>query len=216
MLERVSQLIVEGRPVNLVTYGDSISSVNRSPGSFGGASRAEMNWAFQLQRLLAAEYPGANFVTRPFGVGGQNSYEGLGRFGWLKELDPHLVLIAFGTNDCDWHEIPPYCSAHAIKTLALGVRHDFSADVVIVAPECDPPAEPHMRHVDETVDALRKVAEEIGSPFVDMRAAMLRATDGGARYTDYHPSAGDVHPTDLGHALWAETVFDVLKSNIRR
>ena len=221
MLERVSQRIAPSPamsrgelPVNIVTYGDSISCVGRPKDYFGGASWERMNWAYQLQRLLATEFPGT-FVMKPFGVGGQNAYEGLGRFPWLAELDPHLVLIALGGNDCGWHEIPPYCSAHAIKPLALGIRHDFGAAVDILGPAGDCPTAKQTVHPDETIDALRKVAVEIGAPFVEIRAAMLAATDNGRLYTDFHHSLTDNHPNDRGHGLWAAAVFDVLKANIR-
>ncbi|HUW57196.1 MAG TPA: SGNH/GDSL hydrolase family protein [Planctomycetota bacterium] len=216
MLERTSQRLARGERIHVVSYGDSISNVGRQPDYHGGASCAEMNWAYQLQRLLAAEFPGANFVIKPFGVGGQNAYEGLGRFPWLAELDPDLVLIALGGNDCGWHEIPPYCSAHAVRTLALGVRHDFGADVVILGPAGDCPTAKQTVHLDETIDALRGVARDIVAPFVDIRAAMLRATDNGRLYADFHQSLTDNHPNDRGHGMWAAAVFETLKTHIRR
>ncbi|MFB3893021.1 MAG: SGNH/GDSL hydrolase family protein [Phycisphaerae bacterium] len=214
MLTKVSSLLARGEPVNIISYGDSISAVRTAPPYFGGASRAEMNWANQLGRLLGGQFPGGRFIIKPFGFGGQNAYEGLGRYEWLAALAPDLVLIALGGNDCGWHEIPPYCSAHAIKTLRLGIRHDFGADVVIMGPAGDCPAHGQMVHLDETIAALREVAAATDAPFVDIRAAVLAATDNGRLWTDFHGSLTDCHPNDKGHAVWATAVFDVLRRDI--
>ena len=215
MLERVSRLLAEGAQVKIVSYGDSISNVGRRADYHGGATRAEMNWAYQLQRLLEAAYPSGRFVIRPFGIGGQNAYEGLGRYEWLAPLEPDLVLLALGGNDCGWHEIPPCCSAHAIRTLVLGIRHDFQADVIVMGPAGDCPTAKQTIHLEETIEALRNTAAETAAPFVDLRAAILRATDGGRLWTDFHHSLTDCHPNDRGHGVWAAAVFEALRGRLR-
>ena len=78
MLERTSERIARGEAVNVISYGDSISTVK--PGYFGGASCAQMNWAHHLQPLHAPNYTRAPFFATPFGVGRQKPNERLGRF----------------------------------------------------------------------------------------------------------------------------------------
>jgi lysophospholipase L1-like esterase len=213
MLERVSKLIAEKKPVAFVSYGDSISTVRED--YFGGASKPEMNWAFQLARRLEERYPGVAFTARPFGVGGQNAYEGLGRFSWIAPLMGDLVIIGFGTNDSDWHELPPYATAHAVRTLVKGIRNDFKADVVVLAPAGHNPLDPNHGHTQSTHEALVQAAKETGAPLADVRAAILRATDGGRTWKDYHQSEFDCHPNDRGHSVWAKAVFETIEANLR-
>ena len=85
-----------------------------------------------------------------------------------------------------------------------------------MGPAGDCPAAKQMVHLDETIDALRTVAAQVGAPFVEVRAAMLSATGNGRRYTDFHQGLTDNHPNDAGHGLWARAAFDVLKANLRR
>ena len=102
-LPRTQRLIAEKKPIRVVAYGDSISEVGRSPRWHGGAGSSEANWGGQLVRLLAGAHPGARFKAVHFAIGGQNTYEGLGRLDGLEPLAPHLVLVAFGANDCCHH-----------------------------------------------------------------------------------------------------------------
>lgn len=214
MLQRVRQRMATGEPVTIVVYGDSISEVGRTPGYFGGASCAEAHWGNRLGDLLRQAYPGQAFLIKHFGVGGQNSYEGLGRLDWLTPYAPDLVLLAFGTNDCGWHPLCPTDTREAYWYLIGGVQERFGADVVVVGPGCDNPQDPVMRHVEETVAIIQSMAEEKGVPFVNIRQTMLAETHNGERWEQYHHSRQDCHPTDPGHQVWAQTVFSVLQREL--
>ncbi len=216
MFGKVNDLLDAGAPVTLVAYGDSICEAGDRPDWHGGASCFEQNWAQQLGRLLHEVYPDAVFAVKNYGVGGQNAYEGLGRFRWLKPFNPDLVLVEFGTNDVGYHPLPPEATALAIRTLVKGILHDYGADIVVLGPGGGNPLESEGCHLQETIDHLRVVADETGAPFVDIRAAILEATENGRRWTEFHPSAQDVHPNDRGHALWAKTVLEVLMQHVQR
>ena len=206
--------LAANQPVRIVLYGDSISEVGRTPGYFGGASRPEMNWGKQLQALLANEFPGRQFIVESFGIGGQNTYEGLGRLDWLDSYQADLVLIAFGANDCGWHPIPPESTQTAMTSLVEGIQFRSGSDVVIVGAGGDNPADPLMTHLAETLDAERKAAEAAGVPFVDLRRVMLDLTDNGKRWEAYHNGIQDCHPNDRGHGIWAVTVCEAIKRSV--
>ena len=101
MLPHAQQLIADKKPVRVVLYGDSISEV--APGWNGGAKTPETNWGAVLVKRLGEAYPGSTFTVHHFAIGGQNSYEGLGRLNGLEAFRPDLVLVAFGANDCCHH-----------------------------------------------------------------------------------------------------------------
>jgi lysophospholipase L1-like esterase len=205
-----------GKTVRIVAYGDSISEVGRTPNYFGGATCAEMNWAQQLGRLLWKGF-GKPMDVAHFAIGGQNAYEGLGRLDWLKPFEADLVLIAFGANDCGYHYIPPDATALAIASMIDGVRARHGADVVVFGPGGGNPAieDPKWQHLDETIDAIRKVALDKNAPFADVRAGILKETNNGARWVEYHNGPQDCHPNDAGHGVWARVAFDTIKPHLK-
>jgi lysophospholipase L1-like esterase len=214
MLKRVEDRFSRGQPVRVVAYGDSISEVGRTPGYFGGASCAEMNWAQQLGRMLRDHFAPRQFEILHFAIGGQNAYEGLGRLDWLRPLEPDLVILAFGANDCGYHFLPPDATAMATATMIDGVRARHGADVVVMLPGGDNPKQPTFRHWDETLAGLRKTAEVKNAPLADVRKAILGATDNGAAWEKYHNGPTDCHPNDAGHAVWARAVLQTILKDI--
>lgn len=209
MLPRTQQLIAEKKPVRVVLYGDSISEVKA--GWSGGAKTPEANWGAVLVKRLGEGYPASTFTIHHFAIGGQNSYEGLGRLDGLEAFKPDLVLVAFGANDCCYHYLIPEETKLALTTLATEIRKRFGADVVLVGTGGDNPLEPFFEHLDETVAAQRQAAAEAKVPFVDMRKAVLNATEEGKRWAEFHFNESNCHPTDKGHVVWAEAALTVIK-----
>jgi lysophospholipase L1-like esterase len=209
MLPRTQQLIAEKKPVRVVIYGDSISEVKQ--GWNGGAKTPESNWGAVLVKQLGEAHPGSAFSVQHFAIGGQNSYEGLGRLDGLEAFKPDLVLVAFGANDCCHHYLIPEETKLAQTTLCSEIRKRFSADVVLVGSGGDNPLKPFFKHLDETLAAQAQAAAEAKVPFVDMRAAVLAATEGGKRWAEFHFNADNCHPTNLGHVAWAEAAFAVIQ-----
>lgn len=213
MLDNIAARIAAGQSVKIVAYGDSISESGLSPGWFGGATSAELNWVHQLARLLAAAYPRVEFSADNFGIGGQNSYEGLGRLDWLTPYTPDLVLVAFGANDCGYHYLPPAATALALGSLVDGIKSRFpQADVALLGTGGENPLLPSWEHLEETLTATREVAAAKGVPFVDIQSAILQATEAGARWTDFHNAPQDCHPNDQGHGVWARAVFATVQN----
>jgi lysophospholipase L1-like esterase len=213
MLPRTQKLIADKQPVRVVLYGDSISEVKK--GWNGGAKTPEANWGAVLVKRLGEVYPGSTFTVQHFAVGGQNSYEGLGRLDYLEPLKPDLVLVAFGANDCCHHYLIPEETKLALATLATEIKKRFGADVALVGAGGDNPLKPFFRHLDETVTAQREAAAEAKVPFVDMRAAALKATEQGKRWGEFHLGADNCHPNDAGHLIWAQTALEVIQASLK-
>jgi len=209
-LPRFIHKLRTGQLVSIVAYGDSISEVGRTPRWYGGASTGDRNWAQQLGGILRRRYRDSSLLVHNFGIGGQNAYEALGRIDWLKPLSPDLVLIEFGANDCGWHPLPPECTEAAMATLIEWAREQTGADIAVLGLAGDNPRNSTMQHQDETRAVIRSVAQSAATPYIDLRTAMLIATDSGERWDEFHASAADCHPNDKGHRVWAEAVASAL------
>jgi lysophospholipase L1-like esterase len=206
-LSRTATKLREAKPLRIVAFGDSISEVGRSPQWHGGASTPAHNWAQQLAVLLRGAHRGSQIEVINAGIGGQNSYEGLGRIDILGALKPDLVLIEFGANDCAFHFLQPAETQLALTGMAQSIGAWFGADVAVMGTAGDNPLEPFFQHRDETVAATRAAAAAAAVPFVDMRAPVLAATENGARWAEFHLDAANCHPNDAGHRVWAQAVF---------
>jgi lysophospholipase L1-like esterase len=213
-LSRMRQKIAAGETVTLVLYGDSISEVGRSPRWNGGASAPAMNWGRCLASTLADCFPRATFTVRHFAIGGHNSYEGLGRLDGLAEFAPDVVFVQFGANDCQYHTLSPDQTYLAQKSLVDGIRHRHKCDVVVLGSGGDNPRAPFFDHLEETNKAIGRAASESGAVFVDVRAAVMKATRDGADWADYHLGHDNCHPNDAGHRVWADAVARELRKHL--
>ncbi|MEI6519200.1 MAG: SGNH/GDSL hydrolase family protein [bacterium] len=213
LLPHIQQLIADKKPIKVVIYGDSISEVKK--GWNGGAKTAEDNWGSVLVKRLGTAYPDSAFTVSFFAIGGQNSYEGLGRLDYLEPFKPDLVLIAFGANDCCYHYLVPEETQLALTTMASEIRKRYNADAVIVGTGGDNPLKPFFKHLDETLAAQKTAAIDAKVPFVDIRSAIMTATDGGKNWADYHFNTDNCHPTNKGHIIWAETTFNQILNNLK-
>ena len=209
-LPRTRQLVAEHKAINVVIYGDSISEVKK--GWSGGAKTPEANWGSVLVKRLSQEYPGSTFTLHHFGIGGQNSYEGLGRLDGLEALKPDLVLLAFGANDCCYHFLIPSETKLALVSLATGAHQRYGADVLLLCTGGDNPLKPFFEHLDETIAAQREAAAKAHVPFVDIRAAVLLATENGKKWAQFHLNEGNCHPNDKGHEVWADAAFKSIQA----
>ena len=88
-LARTRRLVAEKKPVRIVAFGDSISEVK--PRWNGGAKSPEANWAAVLVKRLGEAHPESAFTLRNFGVGGENTAEGLARLDGLADHAPDLA-----------------------------------------------------------------------------------------------------------------------------
>lgn len=194
--------------LKIAFLGDSISEVGRSPKWHGGASSPEKNWSILTAQAIEAS-TGSRVSIGHFGIGGQNTYEGLGRLDVLEPFAPDVVVVAFGANDCCHHFLIPEETKAALLAIVHEVKQRFQAEVVIVGTGGDNPLKPFFRHLEETLQAQKEAASESAVPFVDIREAILAATLGGRRWAEYHLGEDNCHPNDNGHQVWAEALRPV-------
>jgi lysophospholipase L1-like esterase len=207
-MRRVAALIREKKPVTIVLWGDSISEVGRSATWNGGASAPEKNYGSVLVRELRTRFPQSTFTLIHAGIGGQNTYEGLGRLDSLAALKPDLVVVGFGTNDTCYHFLQPEETGRAMEEMLKRIKP--IAEAVCVGTGGNNPSDVSFKHVAETIDATRRAAGAQAAPFVDMRAVMMAATDQGRRWADFNLNATNCHPNDRGHEVWGKAVAETI------
>jgi lysophospholipase L1-like esterase len=202
---------LQNKTYRIAFFGDSITEVGRSAKWHGGASLPERNWCFLATRALEIA-AGIHVVRGQFGIGGQNTYEGLGRIDVLESFAPDLVVVAFGANDCCHHFLLPEETHLASTALVTQIHERFGADSMIVGTGGDNPLRPFFRHLDGTLTAQKQAAEDTGVPFVDVRTSILQATKQGEIWGDMHLGAENCHPNDRGHEIWGATLLPHLQT----
>lgn len=213
-LSRAAAKFASGGELRIVLWGDSISEVGRSPRWHGGASKPENNWGSVLAARLRERYPGVTITLIHAGIGGQNSYEGLGRLDALWPLNPDLVFVEFGTNDTCHHRLLPEETRQALTELCKRISE--KADVILVGTAGNHPDDKTFHHVDETVAASRQAAADAKVSFIDMQAVMLRVTENYKEWKAFHLNAANCHPNDAGHVVWAEAAMKALLDGIKK
>jgi lysophospholipase L1-like esterase len=212
-LKRTAAKLVPGGELRIVLWGDSISEVGRSPRWHGGASKPENNWGAVLAAKLREKYPGVTINVIHAGIGGQNSYEGLGRLDALWPMNPDLVFVQFGTNDTCHHRLIPDQTKQALTELCKRIAE--KADVILVGTAGNHPDDKTFHHVDETVAASRQAAVDAKILFVDMQAVILNVTQNYQRWKEFHLNAANCHPNDAGHVVWADAAMKALLGGIK-
>ncbi len=207
-LKRTAAKLTAGQELRIVLWGDSISEVGRSPRWHGGASKPENNWGSVLAAKLREKYPGVTITLIHAGIGGQNSYEGLGRLDALWPLNPDLVFVEFGTNDTCHHRLLPDETKQALTELCKRISE--KADVILVGTAGNHPDDKTFHHVDETATASRQAASDAKVLFIDMQAVMLSVTENYQKWKAFHLNATNCHPNDAGHVVWAEAAMKAL------
>lgn len=204
-LARIAAKLRDGKPITVVLWGDSISEVGRSARWHGGASAPDKNFGAVLVNMLRARFPKSQFKLIHGGIGGQNTYEGLGRLDALFAHAPDLVIVEFGTNDTAHHYLLPEETGQAMEEMLRKIK--AVADVVCVGTGGNAPGQKFL-HVQETIEATRAAAAKQSVIFVDIRRVMMEATGQGANWGEFHVNAGNCHPNDRGHVVWAKAIFE--------
>jgi lysophospholipase L1-like esterase len=211
-LRSESRALPEDReaPVAYVALGDStVEGV--------GASRGDAGYVAHLYRRLRAVYPAARVVN--LGVGGATSGDVLrDQLDPAVELAPDLVTLSVGPNDLTGRV--PVTAFEANMDRILTALRTRSRAVVVVSLLPDLAVTPRFRGSPER--------EAVGRLTVEFNEAVRRAAvEHGATVVDlYEPSRREVpqrpelvardgyHPSDLGHARWAELMWRGLQGRI--
>ena len=149
-----------------------------------------------------------------FGIGAQNTYEGLGRLHLLEVIKPDLTIVAFGANDLAHDTLPPEGTARALELIVQRLRDTVSSEVVAMAASTGGPDSAYWFMVEPLFSAQRAICAQYDVPYIDTHAELLHRLQDGETWLRFFPSADDCHPNDEGHRLWGEMLFETVKAEV--
>ncbi len=157
---------------------------------------------------LGDRFPGAALARRQAGVPGDTAQGGLGRLAGLLAPAPGLAVVQFGLNDAHLG-VPVAAYAGALE--GLGARLRGAGAAVILATSCPLPDPEGNRWMRPYYDAVVRVGAALGCAVAELdRYWSDRAEARGGRALW---GWDGVHPTDEGHALLAEGLAALLRSD---
>ena len=141
------------------------------------------------------------------GVGGTGSYLGMARFdNNIIENKPDLLFIEFAINDW-YNDIPEEQTKQNIEYMINSVyKSNPYADIVFVLI-----TDKNVIGTEfESLKTIKSVAEYYKLPIVDVGQAMWKELNGSIDSWNEYYSDG-VHPSDAGHKVYADTVFEKME-----
>lgn len=200
-LGRVMAKLKAGKPITIVTMGDSLTDKRH------WANR-KVAWVDLLKSRLEAEYGSDVTIVNP-AIGGTQLRQNLVLMPRWSERTPHpdLVTLFFGGNDWEagmrGEEFTRAC-ADAIERVRRATGG--ASDVLLVTTN---PTIPRWKETAELAEACRNAARARHAGLADTDAAFRDAgkTDPNPLFVDDH-----VHLSRTGHALVTETVIKALEA----
>lgn len=184
-----------------VAFGDSITDGY-------GVSRGFVS--FVTERILKA-CPGLDLLTVNTGMSGDTSRGGLYRLGRdVLDQRPDLVTINFGVNDA-FSGISPEQFADNLREMVSRIRGAGCEWTLLLSCEAIPDQWAE-RQVLPYWGAMNAVAEETGCVYADVHGHWLRELEGGRSESELI-IPGDLHPSEEGHRLIAEAVFQAMEES---
>lgn len=194
-LQRTRAKLVNGEPVKIVAFGDSITAG-------GDATRPELifwsRWADELQR----NYPAARITVRNGATGGDSTVQGLARLqAKVLAEPPDLVLIGFGMNDHNTMGVPVPQFEQNLKTMIARIRQDTRAEVVLFSAF---PPNPRWKfgshHMADYALATERAAREVSCAYADVFDNWQTLA---ARKKPEDLLGNNInHPNDFGHWIY--------------
>lgn len=180
-IEPVS-IYIQGHPyLNVVVMGDSLI--------------AKSDWAQRLDGKLEAAYPFADYNTIPSAVSGEHSFQGLARFdSTVGPLSPHILIIAYGTNDTDISY--NYYKANIDAIVAKARNIGATVFINLIGPITDP----KIGNWSKYNKAIMEISAKYGVPVINVTSPLSRST--GKYLSD------GIHYTSAGSEVVAQTVFN--------
>lgn len=201
-----------GHIASYAILGDSITDAgNVTEGVTGGASSPDKGYASLLYDRLKNQYKGTiKFDNR--GVGGQTVEQASARVN--DELLPYsydLIIVELGTND--WNYGTPLDKFREdyeslITSLKNGTRAEIMTISIGYLGEWRGPNT--IASEVEYNKIIFEISKKHDIKSIDVRNAMLKSLESGTTFDDLTFQPDPVHPNDLGHELWADTVYGAL------
>jgi lysophospholipase L1-like esterase len=185
----------------IAVIGDSIA--------YGAYDTLRGGWVTRLERTLQRDYPGARLRILNAARNGGNSghlVEDLRRL--QRQVDPALIIIAYGLNDFDERVAPHVLAAHLRDGLRLLRTWPHPPAVVLLGlPPITALSPARLRVERAYTDVIRRVALAARAGYLDQFDLWLAL---GPRYL--HTLRHDTeHPNHFGYAFTAEAVAAFLE-----
>jgi len=210
VLARTRAKIREKKRLTVTFFGDSISDLDRIPGWYGGASCRETHYAQVFRSLVKERFDNTHLMVHYAGICGQNTYEGSRRLFLLQSMKPDLVVVAFGANDLGGRDLSPAQHVNALELIFNGLRSQLGCELAAMAASSGGPNFEKAAEVGPFVQAQAESCRKHGVPFVNTRQELMTRLASGESWDIYYPSHFDGHPTDAGHRLFGEMLFQVV------
>jgi len=201
-LERVLAKLKAGKPVTIVTMGDSLTDFNHW-------ANKKVNWPTLLQNALKEKYKSEVTIVNP-AIGGTQLRQGFIMIPrWVQKApEPDLVTIAYGYNDYDGNMRGPNFHATYLATIdRVRMFTKGKSDVLVIGTA---PAATRWTEMQEMCDAAKKAAAEKNAGAVDLHAIFHEA---GKQDKDrlYASAEDKVHMGAPGHELIAKAVQEAIE-----
>ncbi|MBY0524977.1 MAG: hypothetical protein K2R98_16345 [Gemmataceae bacterium] len=203
-LARTLAKLKEGKPITIVTMGDSLTDTQHS-------ANRQVVWPALLQKQIKDKYKSDVTVINP-AIGGTQLRQGLVLIPrWQAQApEPDLVTICYGFNDWD-SGMRGEQFAETYRDAIDRVRRTTKgkSDVLILTTL---PAVERWTTMAEMGDACRKAAKDRGAGLADTEHAFKTA---GKDDKERLYSKDKVHLSATGHEVMARTVLEAIEASKR-
>jgi len=189
-----------------MAFGDSISHGRKH---INDAGPDEPGYRIWLQKLFAAR--GHAVQVYEDGEPGTVSSQGLARIDGSIAVGPAFIVILYGTNDANLSKLYSEVIGN-LRAMTLRCRANKIIVVLCtIPPVCDRSYQ--LAKIEEYNPLIRKLAAELGGPsqgvfLADLSQAFLERSPDPCLLIN---PENNIHPTEAGYALIAETVFGQLQ-----
>ncbi len=176
--------------VSILVNGDSIASSNSTS-----------SWPMLLSQRLKRDYDLKDVYLSNISLPGNGAYGGyvIENVCVPQNVDSYdLVVLCYGQNDYDETLFPVYYEA----LVRASISDNPNAQVLTIL-------ESSQGSYPNKVQKIIEISEYYGIPCVDM----IHAFDDSG-YGLEELTTDSVHPTNLGHDIYADTILDSLKQNV--
>ncbi len=177
-----ASIYIQGHPyLTVVAMGDSLI--------------AKSDWVQRLDGKLEAAYPAADYNTLASAANGEYSFQGLARFdSTVGPLRPHILIIAYGTNDAGGSY--SYFQ-HSIDSIVAKAKNTGATVFINLI---GPISMPGKGDWPKYNNAIMEVAAKYGVPVINVTSPLSQST--GKYLSD------GMHYTAAGSEVVAQTVFN--------
>ena len=205
-LPRTLKKLTERQPLTIALLGDSISTgCNASD----WAKVAPFQPAYQDLLVLNLESVyGAKVTLKNFAVGGTDTAWGLATIGQVIEVQPDLVILAFGMNDAAGRSAKDY--QQNIQGMVDAIRKVRSdSESILVATMLGNQNWTALRH--ELFPQYRAALARLCQPGIALADLTSIWTELLKHKQDWDLTGNGVnHPNDFGHRLYAQVLSALL------